>query len=66
MATSYIGMYTRSKKGIKMRMETTRSLYDKANEIISLRLPCFEWQLLLHVLLLLKHIAPNVYELDQQ
>jgi hypothetical protein len=49
LATSYIGMYTRSKKGIKIRMETTIGLYGKGNEIISLRLPCFECQLLLHV-----------------
>jgi hypothetical protein len=66
LATSYIGMYTRSKKGIKMRMETTIGLYGKGNEIISLRLLCFEWPLLLHVLLLSKHASPNLYKLDQQ
>jgi hypothetical protein len=32
---SHIGMYIRSKKGIKMRMETTVGLYGKGNEIIS-------------------------------
>jgi len=32
---SYIGMYTRSKKGIKVKMETTVNLYGKGNEIIS-------------------------------
>jgi hypothetical protein len=31
---SYTNMYTRSKKGIKMRMETTIGLYGKGNEII--------------------------------
>jgi hypothetical protein len=64
--TSYIGMYTRSKKGMKMRMETTIGLYGKGNKIISLCLLCFEWQLLIHVLLLSKHTLPNLYELDQQ
>jgi hypothetical protein len=63
---SYIGMYTRTKKGIKTRMVTTIHLYGKWNEIISLHLPCFEWQLLIHVLLLLKHVAPNLYESYQQ
>jgi hypothetical protein len=33
--TSYISMYTRSKKGVKMKMETTIGLYGKGNEIIS-------------------------------
>jgi hypothetical protein len=47
-------------------METTIGLYGKGNEIISLRLLGFEWQLLLHVLLLSKHASPNLYELDQQ
>ncbi len=32
---NYIGMYTRSKKGIKTRTETTRGLHGKGNEIIS-------------------------------
>jgi len=32
---NYIGMYTRSEKGIKMEMETTIGLYGKRNEIIS-------------------------------
>ncbi len=34
LITSYIGMYTRSKKGIKTRIETTIDLYGKGNEII--------------------------------
>jgi hypothetical protein len=33
--TSYISMYTNSKKGINMGMETTVGLYGKGNEIIS-------------------------------
>jgi hypothetical protein len=37
---SYIGMYTRSQKGIKTRMETIIGLYDKGNEIISRHLLC--------------------------
>lgn len=37
---SYISMYARSKKGIKKRMETIVSLYDKGNEIISWHLLC--------------------------
>jgi hypothetical protein len=32
---SYIKMYTRSKKGIKIKMETTIGLCGKGNEIIS-------------------------------
>ncbi len=32
---SYIGMYKRSQKRIKMRMETIVNLYGKGNEIIS-------------------------------
>jgi len=32
---SYIGMYTRSKKGIKTKMETIVGFYGKGNEIIS-------------------------------
>jgi hypothetical protein len=32
---SYIGMYTRNKKRIKMRMETIVGRYSKGNEIIS-------------------------------
>ncbi len=32
---NYTCMYTRSQKGIKMRMETTVGLYGKGNEIIS-------------------------------
>jgi hypothetical protein len=35
LIASYIDMYTRSKKGIKTRMETTIGLYGKGNEIIS-------------------------------
>jgi hypothetical protein len=31
---SYANMYTRSKKGIKMKIETTIGLYGKGNEII--------------------------------
>ncbi len=31
---SYIDMYIRNKKGIKMSMEITIGLYDKGNEII--------------------------------
>ncbi len=37
---SYIGMYTRSKKGIKMRLETMVGFYGKGNEIISYCLFC--------------------------
>jgi hypothetical protein len=37
---NYIGMYTRSHKGIKMKMETIIGLYGKGNEIISLCLLC--------------------------
>jgi hypothetical protein len=32
---SYIGMYTKSQKGIKTRMEIIIGLYGKGNEIIS-------------------------------
>jgi hypothetical protein len=35
---SYVGMYTRSQKGIKTRMETIVGLYGKGNEIISSQL----------------------------
>ncbi len=35
LTVSYLGMYTRSQKGIKMRMETIVGLYGKGNEIIS-------------------------------
>jgi hypothetical protein len=35
LMASYIGMYTRNKKGIKTRMETIVGLYGKGNEIIS-------------------------------
>jgi hypothetical protein len=35
LMASYIGMYTRKQKGIKMRMETIVGLYGKGNEIIS-------------------------------
>jgi hypothetical protein len=31
---SYIGMYAKSQKGIKTKMETTIGLYGKGNEII--------------------------------
>ncbi len=34
LMASYTSMYIRSKKGIKMRMETTIGLYGKENEII--------------------------------
>ncbi len=37
---SYIDMYTRSKNGIKTRMETTIGLYGKGIEIISWRMLC--------------------------
>jgi hypothetical protein len=36
----YIGMYTRNKKGIETRMETTIGHYGKGNEIISQCLLC--------------------------
>ncbi len=32
---NYISIYTKSQKGIKMKMETTVGLYGKGNEIIS-------------------------------
>jgi hypothetical protein len=32
---SYIGIYTKKKKGIKTRMETIIGFYGKGNEIIS-------------------------------
>jgi hypothetical protein len=35
LMASYIGMYIRSQKGIKTKMETTVGLYNKGNEIIS-------------------------------
>jgi hypothetical protein len=31
----YNDLNTRSKKGVKMRMKTTLSFYDKGNEVIS-------------------------------
>jgi len=34
MIMNYIDMYSRSKKCIKMKMETTIDLYGKGNEII--------------------------------
>jgi len=36
----YTNMYTRSQKGIKMKIETTIDLYGKRNEIISWRSLC--------------------------
>ncbi len=69
---SYIGMYTRSQKGIKMRMETTISLYGNGNEITSWCLLCvglcvvLSSKLLLHALLSSKHTAPNLYKSNQQ
>jgi len=32
---SYIGMHTKNKKGIKMKMDTIIGFYGKGNEIIS-------------------------------
>ncbi len=37
---NYIGMYIRSQKGIKTRMETIVGLYGKGNEIIFEHLLC--------------------------
>ncbi len=60
---SYTGMYTRSQKEIKMKMETIVDFYGKENRIIALTLalcrivPYFEQQLSLHVLS--KHVAPQ-------
>jgi hypothetical protein len=40
LMASYIGMYTRNKKGIKIRIKTIIGLYGKGNEIISWCLLC--------------------------
>jgi hypothetical protein len=67
---SYTCMYKRNQKGIKMRMETSIGLYDNGNEIISWHslcvrsIPCIEWQMSLHALSLSKHIALDLYKLD--
>jgi hypothetical protein len=67
---NYIDMYTKSHKGIKTKMETIVGLYGKGNHLLALVMcrivPCLEWQLLLHALLLLKHIAPNLDKSYQQ
>ncbi len=47
LMASYTSMYTRSKKGIKMRMDTTIGLYNKGNEIIFWRSLCVESCLIL-------------------
>ncbi len=47
LMASYIGMYIRSKKGIKVRMETTMGLYGKGYEIISWRSLCVRSYLVL-------------------
>jgi len=44
---SYIGMYTRSKKRIKMKMETIVGHYSKGNEINSWCLLCVGLHLVL-------------------
>ncbi len=71
LMADYSGMRIRSQKGIKMKMETTIGLWQgEWNYLQTFALcrivPCFEWQLLLHVLSFSKHIAPNLYELDWQ
>jgi hypothetical protein len=45
---NYIGVYTRSKKGIKMKMETIVGFYGKGNEIISWRSLCIRSCLILN------------------
>jgi hypothetical protein len=55
LMANYIDMYTRSQKGIKMRMETIIGLYGKGNEIISWHLLCTGSCFALHICFNIPH-----------